>query len=156
MKTRPKPNAVGDGELTYPGLDCNDTNTNIYYVGVHAVSKNDFDALIKEYFNGTYKEPKTFPIDVSKNDCDDYIKWDNKGTKGDNGDLDVKIVVAKKETGKYSVHFFKGLGILFPTGKTFQFSKAYNKNIAKDTAVIRVLDAANKPVYHGDLTHMFP
>lgn len=155
-KRSKKVKSVDPDELTYPGLDCQITNTNIYYVGVHAITKNEFDELIRAYFSRTYKEPVTIPIDVSKSSCYDYIEWDNRNTNIDNTDLIVQLKASKIITGKYSVHFFRGLGKLFPSAYAFQFSKAYNNIVKADTVVIRVIDAGKNPLYHGDLTHMYP
>ncbi|CAN5904472.1 hypothetical protein BH11BAC7_BH11BAC7_04550 [soil metagenome] len=150
-------NPVADDQVTYVGMDCDDNNTNVFYVGVHAISKKKFDDMIVSYF----KKPMSaieIPIIIGDNDCDQHhIKWDTKDAFDDNSDLELGFANNSKSftaIGKYSIHFFKGIEILFGTC-TYEFSKANDPSTSKPTVVMRVMYGGNA-VYHGDLTHMYP
>jgi hypothetical protein len=154
MKTSPNRSltlTVGDDQVTYPGTDCNNAYSNVYYVGVHAITKNRYDAMIKLLF-GSVKEAVPRAVNLPTDCSIGYIEWNDNNTVLTNDDLTIQYIPSKSKKGKYSINFFKGLQHLFsPT--TYEFSKAIGEDGL--TVVIRVKKNGT-PVYYGDLTHMFP
>ncbi|CAN5904450.1 hypothetical protein BH11BAC7_BH11BAC7_04540 [soil metagenome] len=148
--------AISD-ELNYFGLDCTDPEVNAYYAGIHAISKDTYEKMIKNFFPGTI--PAEYPrtaasLNVSANDCDDYVKF-NTGTSTTANDIIITIEVVIPVIGKYSIHFFRALQSHFSNIGGYKFSKAKSDD-GVETMVMRVVDVAGNTLYHGDLTNMYP
>ncbi len=162
--------------IIYFGFDCMKDDVNAFYVGVHAISINTYERMIKNFDDtsgGIGTQFKNFPssnLNVTGFGCNDYIEY-NTGPNPNSTIILSKIDILDDESipldmdkfaiGKYSIHFFRGLQKYFPIPAStstqeqiYRFTKAKN-DAGVETLVLQVLND-NVAVYHGDLTHMFP
>lgn len=147
-------------EINYVGDDCTDMTVNAYYLGVHAISKDEYDILKRNFYGNTYVAEKQFSTDyIDTTICEGLVilfETGNDPTTNDN----ITLRVVSGLSGKYSMHFFKAIKHFFGPfefGDRYEFTQATairNGQIIQ-TLAMRVIKA-DSPVYHGDLTNMYP
>jgi hypothetical protein len=153
---------VSDDEISYVGNDCSDTNVNAYYLGVHAISKKEYDILKGNFYGDENVDEKQYsPDHIDTKICaGKKIAFDTGTNPTTNNNITLEIVDEKLLQGNYSMHFFKAIIYFFGPfefGDSYEFTQAFAIREGKviKTLAMRVIKA-NVPVYHGDLTNMYP
>lgn len=148
-------------------FDCSNDYQNSAIAGLHWISGDTKDEMIARYFTGW---PIAQPVKLSRaviglddeeGDCYTHrIEYYYNEDSYAHTEVSVSLQRMNEEQrelaleGAYSLHFFRGLDVLYDSPDSFEFSKARDSE-NRFTLVITAFKGTTL-VYQGDLTHMIP